>query len=748
MSYIFDRHLYKEGMRQTKSIGFTMFALSLVSAIVMPVYYLYAAKKNHDMSVVYISSTGFAGGLRLFAFLIPLFLLAKLFGFLYKRGSSDFYHALPYKRQCIYFTNLLVACTWYVICIIVPLFSATLLFKINAKVRCPWSYLGSNLLVYMVLELFLSGAYLIGASIVGRSKVAFEVGIIVAFLPRVLMFLAVICVNGVVPLIDSNYVSYLSTKYNLAMELSVGAMVDYAGYRSSFTFAPGIIITLIEAVIYIVLGLILFTKRKSEVAENAAPNFKALIIIQVLLVLVIFIFGMANTIVEEDPTIFISAACFGTIVYFISSYISLRKFKETVKTLIGIPLLIALSFVFYFVVTMAGEHVLNDVPDADSIESITILDNNTSFLTGFMGSTKSYSAIALENESFSDPKLSSLVVKNYDYTATLIREKRLETYSSENELIRINYKNGKSAVRCIYIDPDIKETFSDVLETKEKYREIVCSIPTDGEVESFQNKEYNKEIWDCFCKEYEKLSEEKKLIMYYKSADNYGPEYMWGDYSEEEQDDLGEYDTISVRGLYMGQEYRSSYHIYKSFMPETYRLSQKLSFLDNKERFNRINSKFTGRNIENGDLYLEAMPQDFIYKGLMVESIIFNVNIYDEEISYVSFMIRLYENPEEGNNKPDGADSNEGTGDEEGDDGSKIVRTSDIQLDSEEAYEWYNQMIDCFNMEYQENYTGTKSRIFGSCYDGDYSTNFSFDVAIKNDKLTSFIKMAEERNRK
>lgn len=713
MDYIFDRHLYREGMRQTKSIGFLMFALCLVSTVAMPVYYLYAASRDANLQISYISNTGFAGGLRFFAFLLPFVFLAKLFDFLFKRGASDFYHALPYKRQCIYFTNLIVAVTWYAVSIIVPLFIAAILLQINSRIRFSWAYLGNNIIVYMVLVLFLSGAYLIGASIVGKRGVATEVGLFVAFLPRLLMFVSVVTVSNMVPLIDNNYVGYFSTKYNLAMELSIGALTDYAGYTTSFTFVPGILITLLEAIVYIGIGMVLFTKRRSEVAENAAPNFKALIAIQVFLTMIIFIFGVSQALCDDEIGEFIAMAVFGTIAYFVYSCFILKKFKIAVKTLIGIPVLLVISFVYYEMIITINSSVISNIPSADSIKSITILDKDTSFLTGWMGDKKTYNDLLLEHIAFEDEKLNNLIVKNYDYTCTRISEKKLDPYEN-HELIRINYKNGSSKVRNIYIDSSIKEKFGDILSAKKEYIDAVCAIPEKCEPDCFSHAEYNKQLWESYKEEYGKLSDREKYEIYVftkgfssgMGMEEVAPDDMY----EVEREEFG------ARGMYEGTEYYNTYIIFKDLMPKTYDLYRELEYLDRIKTFNKAVSAVNEKSFKYGYVGLNIIfgfEEPVMYDGYVIEWIDMNFDIDEHSVSYANICLSLSQME----------DVPEEEMAEKGEYYEKARLSLDINLSEDQAYEFFNGLIDCFEFDHKMAEGRPSGRITINYYDG--SSNMS-----------------------
>lgn len=629
MSYIFDRHLYKEGIRQTKGIGFTCFGLSLVATLIMPIYYLYSMIKHYsEMEIVFLSNQGFAGGLRIFAYILPVALMLRLFSFLFKRGSSDFYHALPYRRQCIFFTNIIVAFTWYALSVIIPLVVAGILYGINDKVVFNWSYLGWNIVVYLVMMLFITGAMVIACSIVGKSSVAGELGIFLAFLPRVIMLYTISIIQSCVPLIEMSYIPFFAPKYNLAMELSIGAMVDYAGYTSSFSFVPGILTTLAEAVVYITIGLILFCKRRSEVAENAAPNFKALVAIQVFFFMFLFFIGAGFYVVDKEIEEVIIMFIIGSIFYLGYSLFTLKKIKIAFKTLIGIPVLVVISIGYGFMVSEINNHLLKTIPTAGDVKSIQVLDDSKSLFSGIMGERDTYAKLLVQTYEFSGDDISEAVARDYAYTCGLIEAERLNEYEN-HALVRITYKDGSTAVRNLYTEKkEGVKGVKELMETKKEYTEAMYSIPDKAAAYSFRISKYNDELWECFKDEYATLSTELKKKVSVTDR---------GYYSEEIYDmsnpgeNYGDYSGITVGGIFNNTVFYSYYKIYEKIMPKTYAKYYELEYLDNYDIAVDLKNIILGNKINAGNASFLYNGLDFEYNGVVYNNIEFGFYYRDKE---------------------------------------------------------------------------------------------------------------------
>lgn len=662
MKYIFDKHLYREGLRQTKGMGLASVALAVMGAIVLPLVYLVSTIKNYaNTDIKFISDSGFAGGLHFFAYIIPFLILVRLFSFLFKRGASDFYHALPYTRQCIYFTNLAIAITWYLISVVGSCTCAAILYLVNSKIRFSWISYFNNILVYLVLMLFISGAILIAMSIVGKSGVAIELGIFIAALPRVIMLFTLVILQDVVPIIEGNYVTYFSTKYNLVMELSIGALSDYSGYLNCFRYAPGIIVTLLEALVYIGIGLWLFSTRRSEVAENAAPNFKALVVIQSFFALFIFIIGAGASFEAKSFGPLFVALIVGTCFYLFYSIFTLRKVKIALKSLVGIPILLVISFVYYAFLGGVSSSIVSKVPDASDIKAITILDQNTSFLTGFMGMEKSYNDILKENMSFSSDKISEAVARDYKYSCEKIEGEELNSYSN-HELVRIYYKNGSSVVRNLYSNPKAKdqESIKEVLLENEKYAEAATAIPEEAEPDNFRADKYNKELWECFKEEAKTLTAKQKSKIINRTSNWYMEDY----YSDEIENggqsatDLGDNKVMFVTGMYQNQIFYNGYTIFEKLTPKTYKLYTELEYKDSVDIFHKLDKKIRNNSINSG--YSEiAAYFDLDMDGVHIYNLRLDSSIYEGKMEGGNLVLEYEEEianpqlPEEGEDMED-----------------------------------------------------------------------------------------------
>ena len=121
---LFNVRLYLETLKRLRIIGIAAIILCLSVSALVPIYHM-ANMPRYDVYDVYdgissssmpfrtetIESNALVIPALVASYLMPLFVFF-LFSYLNKRNESDFYHAIPYTRGCVYTTTTLAALTW------------------------------------------------------------------------------------------------------------------------------------------------------------------------------------------------------------------------------------------------------------------------------------------------------------------------------------------------------------------------------------------------------------------------------------------------------------------------------------------------------------------------------------------------------------------------------------------------------------------------------------------------------------
>lgn len=586
MNY-FSFRLYKEAMRQSKSVGFVLTVLAGIIASFVPVIYLVQLKDEPASTVQFIDVNSFVSGLSIIAIAVPIALIIKLFGFLFKRSSSDFYHALPYTRQCIYITHFLAVLTWCLFILVVTVGLPSFFYGINSHIEYKPVFILYNFVIGFVMMLFITGAMLVAASVTGRSLISIELAGFIVFLPRVLILMALSIVAEKTMMLDINYIPFFSIKYSIPMIMVVGSAFDYSGYINAFSYLPGILTSLAVAAVYLIAGGFLFYFRRSETAENAAPNRKVQTVIRIVFSLVFFFFGVCCIFAYGFGTEAIIAFVVGLIVYLLYELITTRKLKNVVKSLPGLGFVVILCVVYGMLIKLSCNSVLNNVPDASDIESIEIISGERGYYWG----AADYNELLQSDIRFKDNEINNIIAKAFADTAQKVKNGELNPYSYNMQSIelRINGKSGDSRVRNLYLSDDEYSKLQTAFMKQKEYYEASYAIPDEASLWDFSNEEYNHNIWKQFVAEYNALTDEQKDAVL-------GNSWLTSD-SDDDSNIM-----IEVFGYYGTQQFSKTYLVWNSMMPKTVALYNEYSYRENCDKLTRIINAYKNNSIASGEI--------------------------------------------------------------------------------------------------------------------------------------------------
>ncbi|MGN0165811.1 MAG: hypothetical protein ACI39R_06480 [Lachnospiraceae bacterium] len=628
----FSGRLYKEAFRQTRAIGSICVVISgLISAFYPFIYYI-QERKDSDTYVTLVDMDKLVSGLSFISIVVPLLLIIKLFSFMFKRSSSDFYHALPYTRQCLYITHFAAALTWCLITLVVCMIMPSIFYGINTHRSFKPEFLLNNFVVGLVIMLFVMGALLIAVSVTGRSILAIELAAFIVFLPRVLILIALTTVDDITMMIDINQIPFLSVKYSLPLILTIGSAFDYSGYLNAFTFLPGIVCSLVFAIIYLVAGCFLFCRRHSETAENAVPGRRLQIVLRVVYSILFFFLAVSSILIEGFSDSAIIFLVIGLLVYFGYELITTKKFKTLIKAIPGLAFVAILSVAFAVIIKISGNNVLNNVPSAEDIQSIEIISSNGYY---YWGEAMDYNELLKSSIVFENKEINSIVAKSYSDMADMVKNEGFNPYSNdyvENEF-KINLKNGGSKVRVLYLKDEDNARLQTVMLEQPEYYKASYAIPDEASITEFSTKEYNVNLWKQFVAEYNKLTEQEK---------NYILGYEENDYLYEE----GKMVFLQVDGYYGSTRFQKGYYVYKDMMPKTVEMYNEYIYKEQYGRLMDIMETVNNQDISTGafnlftygvisldDTYIENFDLYVYIEDGAITGAEFNANIINNDDS-------------------------------------------------------------------------------------------------------------------
>ena len=521
----FHRGLYWEGIRQLRLTGVLMFVIFMIEAILVPVGYVVSslseASSRHQLYVHHVT------GLSAHPIIVLAFVAAApimtfcLFGFMNKRNTSDFYHALPHTRTCMYISFMAAIGTWLAAIIVgstaismltILIFHRFLILNVSSMLMLALNCLIASLLVCCVISVAMSitGTYFNNILLSG----------IILFLPRLLIALVCGIMADVLPILMENHIiPLMGSDYNIVTGSVFGTIGLLFGgfYESSspdmiLTSGKAAIYTFCLAAIYFSIGCVLFRKRPSEAAASAAPNRVLQTIYRVtvtmaycsLVTCVLFDNIIQGHMDSMDIFVYIVFYIIAVLLYFIYELMTTKKWKNLLRAIPGLGIVLVLNGVLLGGLFGIYYTQLDFTPSAEEIKSISVLSETKS---REIYDLASYFEQRIGTVKINDSETIRVISDALQKNVQNIRNKKkpygqLENKNNTKELTcKIQTKFG-ARYRCVYIWEDDLQNIVEMLRKNENVRQIYMNLPEyrEQDIILFGNtslsRKQAKEIYD------------------------------------------------------------------------------------------------------------------------------------------------------------------------------------------------------------------------------------------------------------
>ena len=407
---IWNRKLYWEGIRQLKMIGIMSFVILTIVAILVPLG-IQISRANEVLSQTMtgaaysvsrtvingkIYTEGYYGidnllelnGLLPAVFLLvtPLMVLF-LFAFMNKRNASDFYHAIPDRRMTVYISYSAAILTW-----IVAITVSTSLITWISTLFMEYVTLNITSIFVTILTVlagcvFVLGAFLIAMSLSGTTFTNIVLAMMIVLVPRMLITIVVYTLSRLLPFVSFRVTgNLLDDRINVVTNIFSGYLIH--GNADGLSQVSSGIYTLVIGILYLVIGCIVFTKRKSEVATCAAMNKKVQSVFRVIPAFLVCMMSCTKIVqmvmdayrsTEYDinaENIFqiIVWYIIAVIVYFLYELITTRKWRNLVHAIPGLGVLLLLNLLYIGGLFGTAYITSHDTPAAERIQSVRVYD--------------------------------------------------------------------------------------------------------------------------------------------------------------------------------------------------------------------------------------------------------------------------------------------------------------------------------------------------------------------------------------
>lgn len=492
---LFSLSLYREGLRQTRLISIPSLVLMELMTI-LPIIGKIIILKEQAAETISRSTISYPDCLQIFRLcfcvVAPLMTL-YLFSFLNKRSTSDFYHALPYTRPALYLSYGAAALTNTVGIFLITAFSSFGLHSLLTRyfVVEPSGF-WSMLLTGTAAIILVIGAVLLAMSLTGNVLSNIIVTGLILFLPRTLLLLFRLFVLDNIPLLPSRFYPFPFGSYNLVFGMLESLFTgEYDQIWSSSLYG---IYTLCLGLLYLLLGLWAFCRRKSEAAGQNAPSrllqtiYRLCIGFAVSIIPTLMLVSYRidrKAVNSRNGFILFVLYLVAVLVYFLYELITTRKFKNLLKAMPALGILVLLNVAAYGIGVGVEHTVSGKTPTAGEIASVQFYERRAD--------SEDYFSVKQEAVQYEDAALREMLsaalnrdvqaFKKGTYYRAAYPEDGFYLKDSVSELttrsVRLNLTDGTTLYRIIRTEPAENKILDTVRANNEVQNRICWDIPDE-----------------------------------------------------------------------------------------------------------------------------------------------------------------------------------------------------------------------------------------------------------------------------
>lgn len=533
MSKFFSFKLYREGMKKSRLAGITIASVITALTALIPLVQLLSPtiyyEPGFEPVTVIISPSDFALPLLLLLFLTPILTLT-MFSFLNKRNESDFYHAIPFTRPCVYFSFLASVLTWLVFTLIATLTLTTVLWCFVPytafSISTPFLLFGA----YFLATLLLTGVTLLAMTMTGTTMSNLLIFALLFLFVRVSGLLFVYAMEHEFSLMITALTPGRILLPEFSMPIALLAVLVTGDESAAFANPSLWIYTAVISILLIAAGAIVYYKRRSEMAGKSAPNailqhvYRCAVALPMAFLTAFYIMIEGYDI--EGILIFIVLTL---ILYYLYEILTTKRLKNCLKASLFLPVLVAGGLLFFGGVTLASNIAADYAPDADELESVSIYQDSTH---GYQEPT--YQELVAQSVEITDPKVLEFVADKLAEMKATVSAKGVDAYRNPNRTLayedgtmyyqsysdlitlKITEKSGRVCGRTFRLTIDDYNRLMTLFTETKEYEEVFLSLPTKDEILGYGlpnvfDSDTQEKIWGSFVSEYNALTHEEKV---------------------------------------------------------------------------------------------------------------------------------------------------------------------------------------------------------------------------------------------
>lgn len=559
MKQYFSLRLYLEGLKRIKIAGIAASIAVILLNASTPVIQIMDNNWSYFRGERSVTSVA-PGEFMPFSFLLLIFsavFVYSMFSYLNERNRSDFFHAIPQKRLCVYLSFVAAILSWIAAILLASTIVNTVLYGFAKFHTVNVSVVFVTPLVFLLGCAMIVGFMTLAMTLTGTVVSNLLIFTLLLLFVRTVGQIFITCLEELAPVveIESSFLRFFRIDFFLPFSLFT---VSLSSVDNCFGNGPLLLYSLGVALLLFVLGGVAYVFRRSETATKSAPNKVMQHIYRSAVTLPFFLLLVMSYICSGfEPSLMTILLILAILVYCIFELMTTKKIRMLVKALPLIVIPIALSAVFTGAVYLERNAILNDIPSLDEIASVGTYTPDRVY-------RHTYHELRTVDCTVDAEEARAIVQRALTKTVDEIRNES-QSYPGQKEedwqrvTIRICLKNGRKMGRVIKMSADEYKRFHELLLESDEYINGYLALPDSREVDSVStagfsvNDEAAKRLWASFLLEYSALTKEQKTA--YHDIDEYN--------------DTASVGTLIVDGMYRFVSFHSQYRIYYEYTPKT-----------------------------------------------------------------------------------------------------------------------------------------------------------------------------------
>lgn len=555
MKKIFSAKLYVQGLRKIRIPGVAMAAVIIALNSIYPIHQA-LEYRGHSYPLKEIETVLFAP----FGILVMLFaplLVYAMFSYLNERRASDFFHALPQTRICVYVSFMSSVLTWIVSVLAASTLVNLILWSFSSRQRVDAQTVLMTFLGFLILGMAMAGFMALAMTVTGTTVANWLV---------FLLFCLFIRLCGIFFL---NGFSTLTPMF--VPEKSWLGLLDWD------SFLPNVLLTnmfwsrpaldgmgriflywFFVAVLLLVLSAVAYSRRRSENAGKSAPNRLTQHIYRIAVTLPFFGYGAYMLIVmygsmrHKYPPYLKTALIYvgaGLILWIVFELLTTKKPQNILRTLPALLIAAALSFAGVGSLYAARGIFYASLPEREDIRSLkpAVTAADMSGLEYMLWSTTEISDPAVLDRVYD-----ALAQTEAYYKMT--REERAQANQPYRDKVTLTLQSGREVTYWLQSSHDLDMLFVQSDECRTRRLSALDFDVKQIEDDHVKDEESVKRIWEALKADFDALDDEKKLIYLQQNAGfkNNG--------------------TLHIDGSLEGVDFRENFHLSEVYTPTAYRI--------------------------------------------------------------------------------------------------------------------------------------------------------------------------------